>query len=143
MQSTLEAAVDQIAITDLCARYALHLSRRELDEIVALFVPDGEYHAFGETYPMKAFPGLIESAPQGQLMVNPPVVELDGDEATGEQHYVFVNQQTHELRLAWYSDRYRRTGGGWRFVSRSTTFLRRHGGADGGNTHDPVQPASG
>lgn len=132
-------AHDLVEITDLCARYALHLSRSEPDQIVGLFVPDGSYRAFGETYSMEAFPRLIASAPQGQLIVNPPVVAFDGDTATGEQHYVFINQQTHDMRLAWYSDEYRRTDGGWRFVSRSTTFLRRHGGSDSGNQHDPVR----
>jgi hypothetical protein len=33
------------------------------------------------------------------------VVELDGDRATGVQHYVFIDQQTHDMRLAWARDR--------------------------------------
>ena len=130
---------DRLEITDLCARYAMHLSRCEVDEIVELFLPDGTYTAFGEVYEMDVFPKLIASAPRGQLIVNSPVITFNGDEAGGQQHYTFTNQQTHEVRLAWYSDQYRRTDDGWRFANRSTTFLRRSGGLDSGNTHDPMR----
>ncbi len=130
---------DRLEISDLCARYAMHLSRYEIDELVELFLPDGTYTAFGEVYGMDLFPKLVSSAPRGQLIVNPVVIIFDGDEASGEQHYTFTDQRTHDVRLAWYSDQYRRTTHGWRFVNRSTTFLRRSGGYDRGNTHDPVR----
>ena len=131
---------DQLAITDLTTRYAMHLSRHEVADLVALFVPDASYHAFNTEYTMTDFPALLEAAPRGQLLVNPPLVEVDGDGGSGSQHYVFIDQQTHEMRLAWYDDLYRRTDEGWRFVRRSTTFLRRHGGTDHGKAHDPVRP---
>ncbi len=60
-------------------------------------------------------------------------MEFDGDTATGIQHYVFIEQGTHEMRLAWYNDEYRRTVDGWRIHRRSTTFMRRSGGFDSGN----------
>ena len=132
---------DQLAIQDLTVRYARHLSRHEVPALVDLFVHDGVYHAFDTDYSMAQFPALLESAPRGQLIVNPPLLELDGDEGTGTQHYVFIDQRTHEMRLAWYDDVYRRTDDGWRFVRRTTTFLRRHGGMDHGKEHDPVRPA--
>jgi hypothetical protein len=134
---------DFLAIQDLTTRYATHLSRGEADAVGALFADDGIYRAFGETYTRDDLPHLIRSAPTGQLIVNPPEVDVDGDTATGSQHYVFIAQQTHEMRLAWYTDEYRRTGDGWRFVSRSTTFLRRSGGYDAGRGHDPVRSSSG
>ena len=34
---------DRLEISDLCARYAMHLSRYEIDELVELFLPDGTY----------------------------------------------------------------------------------------------------
>ena len=52
---------------------------------------------------------LLKSAPPGQYIGNVPVVEFDGDTATGVQHYVFIDQDTHEMRLAWYDDEYVRT----------------------------------
>ncbi len=131
---------DYLAIQELTTRYATHLSRGEFEEVSRLFVPDGSYSAFGQKYSPSDLLQLMEAAPRGQLIVNPPQVEIDGDAATGSQHYVFITQAEHEMRLAWYSDEYRRTEAGWRFVSRSTTFLRRSGGHDHGLAHDPDRP---
>jgi len=131
---------DHLAIQELTTRYATHMSRGEADAVGALFTADGSYHAFGERYSPETLPHLIRSAPRGQLIVNPPLVEFTGpDTATGSQHYVYVDQATHGMRLAWYTDEYRSTADGWRFVSRRTTFLRRSGGYDGGKAHDPVR----
>lgn len=132
---------DQLALQELTTRYAQHLSRGEFDELVDLFTPDAIYHAFNTDYPMDQFPDLLRAAPRGQLIVNPPLVEVDGDTGTGSQHYVFVDQRTHDMRLAWYDDDYIRTDDGWRFARRTTTFLRRHGGMDHGKEHDPVRPS--
>ncbi len=130
---------DFLAISELTTRYATHLSRGEADAVGALFTEDGVYQAFGESYTPVELPHLVRSAPRGQLIVNAPLVSIVGDSATGSQHYIFVAQQTHEMRLAWYTDEYRKTADGWRFVSRSTTFLRRSGALDAGREHDPVR----
>ena len=83
-------------------------------------------------------PELLTAAPRGQFIGNMPVVEFDGDRATGVQHFVFIDQKTHAMRLAWYRDEYVRTPDGWRIRRRSTTFLRKHGGVDSGRQHDPL-----
>jgi hypothetical protein len=67
-----------------------------------------------------------------------PVVDVDGDAATGIQHFVFIDQHTHAMRLGWYRDEYVRTSDGWRIRRRSTTFMRKHGGFDSGEQHDPL-----
>jgi hypothetical protein len=68
-----------------------------------------------------------------------PVVEFDGDDhATGQQHFVFIDQTTHAMRLGWYNDEYARTSDGWRIRFRKTTFMRKHGGFDAGVEHDPL-----
>ena len=54
------------------------------------------------------------------------------------QHYVFIDQRTHAMRLAWYRDEYVRTSDGWRIRRRATTFMRKHGGVDSGRQHDPL-----
>ena len=58
--------------------------------------------------------------------------------ATYKQHFIFVDQQTHAMRLGWYNDEYVRTPDGWRIRRRSTTFMRKHGGFDSGVQHDPL-----
>src|SRR6185436_10387014 len=91
---------------------------------------------------VERMPQLLAAAPRGQFIGNMPVVELDGDRATGIQHYVFIEQQTHAMRLAWYRDEYVRTADGWRIRRRATTFLRKHGGFDSGRQHDPLAAPS-
>jgi hypothetical protein len=134
---------DVIEIQQLAARYMMLSARKDNDHWLDVFTPDGVYHAFGTPYGLDKFPMLLESAPPGQYIGNPPVVEFDGDTATGVQHYVFVDQTTHEMRLAWYSDEYVRTPVGWRIRSRSTTFMRRNGSFDSGNAHDPARFVAG
>ena len=62
-----------------------------------------------------------------------PVVEIDGDRATGMQHFVFIDQQTHAMRLGWYATS---TAHGRRLAHppRATTFMRKHGGFDSGTS---------
>ena len=59
MSVTIE---DQLAIQDLTARYAQHLSRHEVAELVGLFTPDAIYHAFNTDYSMEEFPALPSRA---------------------------------------------------------------------------------
>ena len=134
---------DVLEIQQLAARYMMLSARKDNDHWLDVFTPDGVYHAFGTPYGLDDFPGLLISAPPGQYIGNAPVVEFDGDTATGVQHYVFIDQTTHEMRLAWYSDEYVRTADGWRIRERSTTFMRRNGAFDHGKEHDPARFVAG
>jgi hypothetical protein len=130
---------DLVEIHELCSRYMAWASQYEVDRWLELFTPDGEYSAFGTVYPVDKMAELLAAAPRGQFIGNMPIVEFQGDDrATGIQHYVFIDQKTHDMRLAWYEDEYRRTLDGWRIHRRSTTFLRKHGGFDSGRQHDPL-----
>ena len=132
---------DLVDLHALCARYMSYCSQFVDEGWLDVFTPDAEYNAFGTAYSLERFPALLAEAPRGQFIGNMPVVELDGDRATGVQHYVFIDQQTHAMRLGWYKDEYRRTADGWRIYRRSTTFMRKHGGFDSGVQHDPLADA--
>ena len=129
---------DLVEIHELCARYMAFASQFVPDRWLEVFTPDAEYSAFGTAYTVERMPALLAAAPRGQFIGNMPVVELDGDRATGIQHYVFIEQKTHAMRLAWYRDEYVRTKDGWRIRRRATTFMRKHGGFDSGRQHDPL-----
>ena len=132
---------DFVEIEQLLARYALGMTKDDVDAVVDVFTPDGSYSAFGDTYQLSDFPTLVAAAPKGLFLVGPPVVELDGDEGRGEQPLCFVDQTDHAMRIGWYTDTYRRTPAGWRLCTRRMTFLRRSGARDSGKTHDPRRPA--
>ena len=59
------------------------MTKDDIDEVIAVFTPDGTYSAFGDTYPLADFPRLVAAAPKGLFMVGPPAIELDGDTGTG------------------------------------------------------------
>ena len=145
MSDDARRVADLVEIHQLCARYMAYASQFAVDQWLDVFTPDGEYDAFGTTYPLDKLPDLLAAAPRGQFIGNMPVVDFgpDGDRATGIQHYVFIDQQTHAMRLAWYKDEYVRTKDGWRIHRRATTFLRKHGGFDSGRQHDPLAQPDG
>jgi len=134
-------ADDVIELTQTLARYAVGMTKGDIDAVVDTFTPDGTYRAFGDTYALADFPRLVAAAPQGLFMVGPPALELDGDRGTGEQPLCFVDQTNHDMRIGWYTDTYLRTEDGWRIRTRSMTFLRRSGARDAGRPHDPDRPA--
>jgi len=109
-----QRTADLVEIHELCARYMAFASQFIVDRWLEVFTPDAEYSAFGTTYPLEKLPALLEAAPRGQFIGNMPVVDFDGDRATGVQHYVFIDQKTHAMRLAWYRDEYVRTPEGSR-----------------------------
>ena len=139
MTDDARRTTDLVEIDALCSHYLLLCSEFVQDRWLDVFVPDATYNAFGAVYSLERFPALLEAAPRGQFIGNMPVVELDGDRATGKQHFVFIDQHTHAMRLGWYNDEYVRTPDGWRIAKRSTTFLRKHGGFDSGTPHDPLR----
>jgi len=138
MSDGQERTEDLVEINQMCARYMLMCSQFVQEGWLDVFTEDAEYNAFGTAYTLERFPRLLEAAPRGQFIGNMPVVEFDGDQASGKQHFIFVDQSTHAMRLGWYNDEYRHTPGGWRIRRRSTTFMRKHGGFDSGIQHDPL-----
>lgn len=131
---------DITEIEQLLARYAVGMTRDDIDAVMDVFTPDGAYSAFGDTYTLKDFPALVAAAPKGLFLTGTPSLELDGDTGTGLQPLCFVDQTNHDMRIGWYSDSYRRTAKGWRLHRRSMTFLRRSGSRDSGRPHDPRRP---
>ncbi len=133
-------AGDVVELQQLLARYAVGMTKDDVDSVMEVFTPDGTYSAFGDTYPLADFPTLVAAAPKGLFLVGPPALTLDGDTGSGRQPLCFVEQATHAMRIGYYTDTYRRTSEGWRLETRSMTFLRKSGARDAGRAHDPTRP---
>jgi hypothetical protein len=131
---------DIMEIEQLLARYAVAMTRDDVEAVVEVFTPDGTYSAFDDTYQLVDFPTLVAAAPKGLFMTGTPDLEIDGDNGSGFQTLCFVDQTNHRMRIGWYTDTYRRTDRGWRLQTRSMTFLRRSGERDAGKAHDPSRP---
>jgi hypothetical protein len=126
---------DIVAIQQLLARYAVTITRGDIDGLLAVFTADGSYSAFGETFTLDRFPDLVAAAPTGLFLTGAAVVDLAGDTATGTQPLCFIDHASHDLRIGYYTDSYRRTPAGWRLRARAMTFIRRSGAHDSGRPH--------
>lgn len=131
---------DVIELEQLLARYAVGMTKDDVEAVMEVFTADGTYSAFGDTYALADFPTLVAAAPKGLFMVATPALELDGDTGTGEQPLCFIDQTNHAMRIGWYTDTYVRTEKGWRLRTRQMTFLRKSGARDSGKAHDPTRP---
>src|SRR4029450_13218671 len=90
---------DIVEIEQLLARYAVGMTRDDIDAVIQVFTPDGSYSAFGDTYALADFPALVAPAPKGLFMVGTPAIELDDDgvTGTGQQPLCFVDQTNHHM----------------------------------------------
>ena len=134
---------DVIELGQLLAKYAVGMTKDDVDMVMEVFTSDGHYRAFGDTYQLADFPTLVAAAPKGLFLVGPPVLELDGDTGTGEQPLCFVDQKDHAMRIGYYTDTYRRTTDGWRLRTRAMTFLRKSGERDSGRGPRPHSSQAG
>lgn len=135
---------DLVEIHQLCTRYMVLTSQFIGDRWEEVFTADATYNVFGAIYGLDRFPALLAAAPRGQFIGNMPLVVFDGDDrAEGKQHFLFIDQSTHNMRLGWYNDEFKRTGDGWRIHKRSTTFMRKSGKFDSGRAHDPLGDGAG
>ena len=138
---------DVVEINQLLARYAVTISQGDIPGLVAVFTADGTYCAFGDTYALSEFPDLVAAAPRGLFMTGTALVSFDasgssasGSSASGTQPLCFIDQATHDLRIGYYNDTYRRTADGWRLRTRAMTFMRRNGSHDSGRPHAYQRP---
>ena len=134
---------DLVEIGQLLARYAVTITRGDIEGLLDVFTADGTYSAFGDTFTREQFPDLVAAAPQGLFLTGTPAVVLSPDEpdtATGTQPLCFVDHATHDLRIGYYDDTYRRTADGWRLHARAMTFIRRSGAHDSGRPHAFERP---
>ena len=115
------------------------MTRDDIDAVIEVFTPDGTYSAFGDTYALADFPALVAAAPKGLFLTGTPVARARRRRRhrDGQQTLCFVDQTTHDMRIGYYTDSYRRTAQGWRLQTRSMTFLRRSGARDAGQGARP------
>ena len=126
---------DLLEIQQVLARYAVTITRGDIEGLLAVFTPDGSYSAFGDTYSLDLFPELVAAAPKGLFLTGLPVLDIDGDTAAGTQPLCFVDHATHNMRIGYYTDALVRTDDGWRIKTRRMTFIRRSGDHDAGIPH--------
>ncbi len=134
-------ALDYLAICRLLARYADVVTRRAWPELEELFAPDASVtvdtqvgdpiELVGAMRVGEFIGGSVERFEFFELVPLNLVVDIDGDGATGRAYQVEVRQELatgrHTDAYGLYTDRYVRTGTGWRFAARRYRSLARNG----------------
>ncbi len=122
---TPDAALDVLAIQHLMSLYCLHLDEEDMPAWAALWAPDGQMHAFRQTWNgPEEIAAHIGQADPGLHMAGVPAITVHGDTATGRQNFLFVEKEGQALRLGRYEDTFARLDGGWRFASRRIVFMK-------------------
>lgn len=123
------ALADREAIRELANRYAHHVWRKEIAEIVHLFAEDGalETQALppirGTSALSDAYARMFEED-EFYPFVHNHVIDLDGDLARGTCYIDLRAVMRGERLSAWgyYDDRYVRIDGAWKFATRSVSM---------------------
>ncbi len=123
---------DQVAITDLLARYCLTLDLDDVDGWVALFMPDASYEVYGRSWDgHEGLRRMVGAAPGGLHLGGPPVIDMiDADRARTTRNLLFIDRSDGISRSAVYVDELRRTDDGWRIVHCRARFIVADGLSD-------------
>jgi|SRR5581483_2006951 len=123
--------VDQAAIYELIARYALTLDAGDIEQCVELFADDGEFLVYGKSFVgHQGIGSMFREAPRGLHLTGVSRIDVNGDTATARSQVLFVRADSHQLRPALYDDELVRAGGDWRFRRRRCRFITARGLSD-------------
>lgn len=125
-------ATDVRAIQRLKHEYCFTIDGGRYEEWASLFTDDGRFvRDNGDSYEgheeLYAFASeeFDEAFVQSAHVVTNPLVEVDGEEATGEW-YLLLCYQTREGETGWtqakYDDEYRKVDGEWRVAESRVTY---------------------
>lgn len=132
----VEQLMDIENIKKLKAKYCYFMDSGRLDDLAELFTDDGVCEfgpKFGGTYAgretIRKFFKEVEGGVQPNTVmhaVSNPIIEVDGDSATGKwylQDYVVKGSEQPLRVLAVYDEQYRRERGEWKIRLTKIDFL--------------------
>ena len=125
LEERLQVLEDVEALKKLKARYCLAVDARDAERVVSLFTADAVWDggSFGRYEGTDAIRSFFRSVPERLSFfvhyVSNPLIEIDGDRATGTWYLLEPCTFAEGDRAVWgsarYEERYRRAGGAWKF----------------------------
>jgi uncharacterized protein (TIGR02246 family) len=129
---------DHTAIREVIAAYALALDAGDIEQCVALFVPDAEFLVYGRTFAgHDGISQMFRDAPRGLHHTGVSRIDVRGDTATARSQVLFVRAGDLHLRPALYDDELVVTNGHWRFRRRRCQFVTSRGLSDSPEVMSP------
>jgi uncharacterized protein (TIGR02246 family) len=129
---------DHTAIRQVIAAYALALDAGDIEQCVALFVPDAEFRVYGRTFAgHDGISRMFRDAPRGLHHTGVSRIDVRGDTATARSQVLFVRAGDLHLRPALYDDELVLTDGHWRFRRRRCQFVTSRGLSDSPEVTSP------
>lgn len=138
LEQRLDEAESRAAIAELVHRYARFIRRDEPEGVSTLFTPDGTFevrdghpdraeHTVRSHYASRAaihvYMAPNKGKPHPLPLIHNLIVELDGDEATGNcVMEAQIYGGSHKI-IGEYRDKFRRQDGRWLFASRIYTIF--------------------
>lgn len=121
-------APDRAGLADLLAGYVLGLDVGDVDAVVDLFTPDGEFRVYGRAFAgHDGLRGMFTAAPGGLHQLGAWTARPVEQGFAVRSQLVFFPSDRSEHRLAVYDDEVVRTPEGLRYAVRECRFLNREG----------------
>jgi hypothetical protein len=119
---------DRARIDDLLAAYVLCLDVDDLDGMVNLFSPGGEFRTYGTAFVGEhGLRRMLNSAPKGLHLAGRSLITPADFGATVRSQLVFFPADREPPRLAVYDDEVVQHKGDWKFQVRDCRFLNANG----------------
>ena len=125
LEERLQVLEDVEAVKKLKARYTLAVDARDTEGIVSLFTADAVWDggSFGRYEGADAIRSFFRAVPERLSFfvhyVSNPLIEIDGNRATGTWYLLEPCTFAEGDRAVWgsarYEERYRRVGSEWKF----------------------------
>ena len=126
--SDFQAIADRVEIEALRGEFTDAAMMSDYDRVASLFTPDGVLRMPNVPVELAGAEEIRGWRERREALVDyfvqtthPGTIQLDGDTASGRaylQEIIRLRDGGSHLNYAIYHDRYRRTGGGWRFTER-------------------------
>ena len=132
--SRLEVAADKLACTELVAKVARAIDRRDADLLTSLFHPDatddhGLFSGTAADFISWVMP-LLATMKQTQHVIGQCLIEVAGDRAAGESYFVAHHTlpgpepegDLFMVAAGRYLDTFERRGGTWKILRRHAVY---------------------
>lgn len=132
LEERIRLLEDRAALTELIARYAMYVAQGRGSDLGALFTEDGCFRAGQREFAGASLrPFFAAMKPLNTIpLVGNLILDIGSNDARGQSTlFARMPKETVITYSGYYDDVFRRTDGGWKFVTRNFTFYHDSSGS--------------